>query len=272
MKQQSGNTYYNILGVPIDCQFQELKRAYFTKAKECHPDRHGGSRIKEEEFKILVQAFDTLSDPLKREKYDLAIGLRNSVSDKVQPAGYSIMDTPADDTLEEIIVGNDPPAKATMATLFMDLKKTEVFMLFREGKNFYYQGKYGTAMSFFRKSVDLTPHNILYRFFLARVCIAAGLFREAKKHYKIAIEIGKNRIPPQRLERIRAEFETIRQKQNPWWHGVTSLFSSPHSGPTFFNPSDDMVDEANRAIANIIADQEKRQKLLGSGENKNASL
>lgn len=268
MTKPSGNTYYNILGVSTECEFQELKKAYFVRAKECHPDRHGGSRIKEEEFKLLVQAFDTLSDPLKREKYDLTIGLRSEVSNKVQAPGYSIMDTPADDTLEEIIVGNEPPSKTSLATLFLDLKKTEVFMLFREGKNFYYQGKYGTAMSFFRQSVDLTPHNILYRFFLARVCIAAGRFGEAKKHYKIAIEIGKNRIPTQRLERIHAEYETIKRKQNPWWYGVISLFSDNHSGPAFFNPSDEMVDEANRAIANILSDKEKRRKQIETRDGK----
>lgn len=262
MKQQSGNIYYSILGVSTEFDFKELKKAYFVRAKECHPDRHGGSREKEEEFKTLVMAFDILSDPIKREKYDLSIGLRTEVSNKVQAPGYSILDTPADDTLEEIIVGNEPPEKSSLATLFLDLEKTEVFMLFREGKNYYYQGKYGTAMSYFRKSVNCTPQNILYRFFLARVCIAAGRFGEAKKHYKTAIAIGKNRIPIQRLERVIAEYETIRQKSNPWWYGVTSLFTSKPDGQMFFTPSDDMVSEANRAIANIIADREKRRKML----------
>ena len=207
-------------------------------------------------------SFDILSDPIKREKYDLSIGLKTEIAEKVRAPGYSVMDTPADDILEEIIVGNDPPKKTTMATLFLDLAKTEVFMVFREGKNYYYKGNYGAAMFYFRKSVELTPHNILYRFFLARVYIAAGSFGEAKKQYKTAIEIGRERLPPQRLERIRAELATIKQKSNPWWYGVASLFTAEPSGPVFFNPSDDMVDEANRAIANILANNEKRQKQI----------
>lgn len=266
MKTASGNSYYNILEVSVECDFQELKKAYFAKAKECHPDRHGGSRQKEEEFKILVHAFDVLSDPQKREKYDYSIGAKTQLSNKVQAPGYSILDTPADDTLEEIIVGNDPPKNSTLATLFLDLEKTEVFMLFREGKNYYYQGKYGTAMSYFRKSIEMTPYNIMYRFYLARVCIAAGRFREAKKHYKTAIEIGKIRVPPQRLERIRAELDTIRHKSNPWWYGLTSLFKAKDQGKLFFNPSEDMVNEANRAIANIIANKEKRRKQIETEE------
>lgn len=258
----SGNSYYSSLEVSTDCNFQELKKAYFVKAKECHPDRFGGAREKEEEFKRLVHAFDVLSDPQKREKYDYSLGLKAELSSKVQAPGYSIMDTPADDTLEEIIVGNEPPKNATLSTLFLDLEKTAVFMLFREGKNYYYQGKYGTAMSYFRKSINITPYNILYRFFMARVCIAAKRFGEAKKHYKTAIEIGKNRVPPQRLERIRVELETIRQKSNPWWYGVSYLFKSEAPGKTFFNPADDMVNEANRAIANILAEQEQRRKQI----------
>lgn len=264
----SGSSYYSILGVAQGCDFRELKKAYFAKAKECHPDRHGGSREKEEEFKLLVHAFDILSDPQKRDQYDYSIGFKTELSTKAQSPGYSIMDTPADDTLEEIIVGNNPPPNATLATLFLDLEKTEVFMMFREGKNYYYQGKYGMAMSYFRKSIDITPYNILYRFYMARVCIAAGRFGEAKKHYQTAIEVGKTRIPPQRLERIRAELETIRQKSNPWWYGVTSLFKPKSPGKLFFNPSDDMVDEANRAIANIMAEKEKRRKQIETKEKK----
>lgn len=266
LKNLSGNSYYKILEVSTDCNFRELKKAYFVKAKACHPDLFSGSRKKEEEFKRLVQAFDVLSDPQKREHYDYSLGIKKQLSSKVKSPGYSIMDTPADDTLEEIIVGNNPPPNATLSTLFLDLEKTEVFMLFREGKNYYYQGKYGTAMSFFRKSINLTPYNILYRFYMARVCIAAGRFSEAKKHYKTAIEIGKNRIPPQRLERIHAELENIRQKHNPWWFGVLNLFKSESPGKMFFNPSEDMVNEANRAIANILSEQEEKRKQIETKE------
>ena len=62
--------YYSILGVERNSNFQELKKAYYRKAKECHPDRFNNSPQKTEEFKVLVGAFDVLSDPAKRRRYD----------------------------------------------------------------------------------------------------------------------------------------------------------------------------------------------------------
>ncbi|MBN1863883.1 MAG: DnaJ domain-containing protein [Victivallales bacterium] len=256
----SQTTYYALFEVSSDCSFAELKKAYFAKAKGCHPDRHGGSRKKEEQFKSLVHAFDILSDPGKRASYDISIGLCAHEPAFKSTREYSVMDTPADDTLEEIIVGNDPPKDTTLATLFLDLERTEVFMLFREGKNHYYQGRYGKAMSCFRRSSEITPYNILYRFYLARVCAAAGRFGESTRHYIKALELGRSRVPPQRLERVRAELETVRKKRNPWWNGLVSLFKAEEPGRLFNDPSGDMVDEANRAIEGIMSRRERERQ------------
>jgi tetratricopeptide (TPR) repeat protein len=172
------------------------------------------------------------------------------------------MDSQADDTLEEIIVGNSPPETATMATLFLDLEKTEVFMTFREAKNLYFNRKMGAAMTLFRKAVKHTPHNILYRFYLARTCIAAGRYGEAVKHYKYAIAVGKTRIPPQQLKRFHSELNAVRKKKSPWWYGITSLFSTDEPECMFVETEAEMIAEANRAIANIIRERKQKSRKL----------
>jgi len=257
-------SFYEILEVSRDCEFAALRKAYFKKAKACHPDRHGGSKEKEEEFKRLVAAFDTLSDPLRRRRHDIALGVvADDTGTFASVEGYCIMDTPADDTLEEIIVGNNPPRGTTLATLFRDLKSTEVFMSFREGKNLYYQRKMSAAMERFRSAVTHTPHNILYRFFLARTCVAAGLRKEAVKHYKAAIEIGNSRIPPQRLERVRGELAALRKRESSWWNAIAEAFTGSSTQENLFaNPEEEMVDEANRSIAKILANDRKKRKRL----------
>ena len=109
---------YDILGVPRGAGFDELKRAYYRRAKECHPDRHGGDAGKEEEFKQLVNAFDILSDPRRRGEYDEQLAATRTGETLVYfpSTGASIMDTAADDILEEMVVGNDVPRNATLQT------------------------------------------------------------------------------------------------------------------------------------------------------------
>ena len=62
--------YYNILGVAKNASAEEIKKAYRKKAMELHPDRHGGDKTKEAEFKKLNEAYSVLSDPQKKSNYD----------------------------------------------------------------------------------------------------------------------------------------------------------------------------------------------------------
>jgi len=62
--------YYEVLGVEKNASDADIKSAFRKKAKTCHPDLHPGDAQKEAEFKELNEAYEVLSDPEKREKYD----------------------------------------------------------------------------------------------------------------------------------------------------------------------------------------------------------
>lgn len=62
---------YKILGVAEDASAADIKKAYRELAKKLHPDRTGGDKSKEQRFKELGAAYEVLSDPKRREQYDL---------------------------------------------------------------------------------------------------------------------------------------------------------------------------------------------------------
>ncbi len=62
--------YYEVLGVNKNATPEELKKAYRTLALKYHPDRNPGDKEAEEKFKEAAEAYDVLSNPDKKARYD----------------------------------------------------------------------------------------------------------------------------------------------------------------------------------------------------------
>ncbi len=62
--------YYAVLGVPPDADDQTIKKAYRKLARQYHPDVNPGDKKAEERFKEINEAYEALSDPERRRKYD----------------------------------------------------------------------------------------------------------------------------------------------------------------------------------------------------------
>eukprot|EP01126_Amoeba_proteus_P002776 TRINITY_DN10895_c0_g1_i18.p1 TRINITY_DN10895_c0_g1~~TRINITY_DN10895_c0_g1_i18.p1 ORF type:complete len:733 (-),score=248.59 TRINITY_DN10895_c0_g1_i18:1602-3626(-) len=68
-KDEDEINYYDILGIDKKASAAEIKKAYYKKAKDCHPDKTEDPRA-EEQFKLISEAYTILSDEEKRKRYD----------------------------------------------------------------------------------------------------------------------------------------------------------------------------------------------------------
>ena len=62
--------YYAVLGLEKGASDDEIKRAFRKLAIKYHPDKNQGNKEAEEKFKDINEAYQVLSDPEKKARYD----------------------------------------------------------------------------------------------------------------------------------------------------------------------------------------------------------
>ena len=62
--------YYEVLGVQKTASADDIKKAYRSLARKYHPDLHPDDKDCAEKFKEVNEAYEVLSDPSKKERYD----------------------------------------------------------------------------------------------------------------------------------------------------------------------------------------------------------
>jgi len=79
--------YYEVLGVPRTATDGDIRKEYRTLARKYHPDVNPGDKSAEEKFKEINEAYQVLSDPEKRRKYDELGANWRAGSDFTPPPG-----------------------------------------------------------------------------------------------------------------------------------------------------------------------------------------
>lgn len=64
--------HYQTLGIKRDASNDDIKKAHRKLAQKFHPDKNEGDKFFEERFKEIQEAYETLSNPYERKKYDIS--------------------------------------------------------------------------------------------------------------------------------------------------------------------------------------------------------
>jgi len=113
--------YYAVLGVSENATDKEIKKAYRQLAMKYHPDRNSDSPEAVERFKEVSQAYDTLSDHVKRTHYDAqrsGAGSYKSFEDLFSGFGFNPFDRFAE--------FHKPPPKPTVSKINFELSMSEI--------------------------------------------------------------------------------------------------------------------------------------------------
>ena len=81
--------YYKILGVDKNIPQKDVRAAYRKRAKQFHPDLHPNDPKAKAKFQALNEAYEVISDPEKRAKYDQYGEQWKNVCEGFGGGGYS---------------------------------------------------------------------------------------------------------------------------------------------------------------------------------------
>ncbi|MFM1794795.1 MAG: hypothetical protein RL642_1180 [Bacteroidota bacterium] len=78
--------YYKLLQIEHNADLNTIKKAYRNLAMQYHPDKHGDNQSTQFYFREIQEAYETLSDPEKRENYHYQIWLEKSMGHQLDSA------------------------------------------------------------------------------------------------------------------------------------------------------------------------------------------
>jgi curved DNA-binding protein len=150
--------YYKVLGVPKTADEKEIKRVYRKLARQYHPDVNPNDKTSEAKFKDINEAYEVLSDPEKRRKYDeLGQSYQRFQQTGGQPGGFDWNQWVAANQAAGARAGGRPGEVGGWRTQYGDVND-----LFGSGSSFsdFFQQIFGGVGAGGRSAQEPAPRDI----------------------------------------------------------------------------------------------------------------
>jgi molecular chaperone DnaJ len=184
-------TLYDTLGVQRDATEEEIRSAFRRLIMDHHPDRFSGAKREaaEQRFQAITEAFNVLSRPESRERYDRDLAQRTTTSNTSQINAKEIARRLAakgaealradrvQEALEHLKAAVDHDGEFDRANYFLGLALNRV------------KGRERDALRYLERAVALDQHNAVYRAHAAAAALAAGMSSRAERLAQDALSL-----------------------------------------------------------------------------------
>lgn len=105
--------YYSILGIRQTATAEEIKKAYRRLAFRYHPDHNSGGIHGEERFREVKEAYEVLSNPIRRHHHDAALRAMHVYAPSYEFAKFSTPSRPKEPAVEDLQMKGQPEQAAS---------------------------------------------------------------------------------------------------------------------------------------------------------------
>jgi curved DNA-binding protein CbpA len=164
-------TLYDLLGITITANDQEVKKAYYAMAKKYHPDRHHSPYLRdvhgllEELFGKITDAYQMLSSPLERNRYDA----------KIRAEGPAAV----------VAAGGTPTSEEANEAA----RRRAAEERYKEGKRHFDEMHFFDAIQCLREAVRLFPKKNYHKLLGQALMKNPKWLREAEEQFRLALKM-----------------------------------------------------------------------------------
>jgi len=209
-------TLYDTLGVQRDATEQDIRAAFRRLTRDHHPDQFAGAKREaaEQRFQAITEAFNVLSRPESRERYDRDLAQRTSTSSGNQidakeiarrlaaRGAESLRAGRVQEAVENLKAAVDHDSESDRASYFLGLALGRV------------KGRERDALRYLERAVVLDPQNAVYKAHAAGAALATGMMSRAERLAQDALSIDPT------SDKAKSVLASIRAQSEPQRDGL----------------------------------------------------